>query len=146
MDKLLKQIKAFKEPIQKEIEELEFKINSNRLKIAELEAFKGRPSIVAKNKETIQKLINENNTMIIDIEYLKKDLVSSKEIDNFIEELSPFRSKKNDLKSEAYKKEAVLIEKLKKEYFEAKKEIWKDFEEYDDRLSILCNELGIQNY
>lgn len=146
MENLLKKIKAFKEPIIKEIEELEIKINANRLKIAELKAYNDRPSIVAKNKETIQNLINENNIMILDVEYLKKDLISSKEINNFIEDLSEFRSKKDNLKSKAYEKDGALIEKLKQEYFEAKKEIWKEFSEYDNKLSVLCNELGIRNY
>lgn len=146
MENLLKKIKAFKDPIIKEIEELEIKINANRLKVAELQAYKDRPSIVAKNKLTIQNLINENNIMILDVEYLKKDLINSKEINNFIEELSEFRSKKNALKNEAYKKDGALIEKLKQEYFEVKKEIWKEFSKYDDKFSVLCNELGIRNY
>lgn len=146
MENLLKKIRAFKGPIEKEIEKLETKINANRLKISELQNYNDRPSIVAKNKETIQNLINENNIMILDVEYLKKDLINSKEIDNFIEDLSKFRSEKNNLKNEAYKKDGALIEKLKQEYFEAKKEIWKEFSEYDNRISVLCNELGIRNY
>lgn len=84
--------------------------------------------------------------MILDVDYLKKDLISSKEIDNFIEDLSEFRSEKNKLKAEAYKKDTELIEKLKQEYFEVKKDIWKEFSEYDNRFSVLCNELGIRNY